>query len=235
MTILVALVLAGMSTVLKPVHNLNEAIYAKKAILAAVQNKIGVDASKLPVEEVQSIFDNKIKQQVFDMKGNVVDAATVEAAGYKGGLAENIDINKEAKKPESERLLPMYIYKDGGNEFYILSVTGKGLWDVIWGNIALEKDFKTIAGVDFDHKGETPGLGAEIKDNAAWKKQFIGKTIYDVEGKYTSVEVIKGGAKVPEYQVDGISGATITADGVGEMLQRGLKYYEPVISDLKKS
>jgi len=235
MTILVALVLAGMSTVLKPVHQLNEAIYAKKAILAAVQNKIGVDASKLPTEEVQAIFDNNIKQQVFDMKGNLVDAAAVEAAGYKGGLAENIDINKEAKKPESERLLPMYIYKDAGNEFYILSVTGKGLWDVIWGNIALEKDFKTIAGVDFDHKGETPGLGAEIKDNAAWKKQFIGKTIYDLDGKYTSVGVIKGGAKVPEYQVDGISGATITADGVDEMLKRGLKYYEPVLNDLKKS
>jgi len=66
-------------------------------------------------------------------------------------------------------------------------------------------------------------------------EQFIGKTIYDVDGNYTSIGVIKGGAKVPEYQVDGISGATITADGVGEMLQRGLKYYEPIIEDLKKS
>lgn len=235
MTVLVALVLAGMSTILKPTHELNEALYAKKAILAAVQGKLGKDPKTMSDDEVLNIFKSSIEQKVFDMKGNLVDEAAVVAAGYKGGKAEDIDINKEAKKPEAERLLPMYVYKDGAEKYYILSVTGKGLWDVIWGNIAFEEDLKTIAGVDFDHKGETPGLGAEIKDNAAWKKQFIGKTIYDVEGKYTSVEVIKGGAKVPEYQVDGISGATITADGVGEMMKRGLKYYQPVLNDLKKS
>lgn len=235
MTVLVALVLAGMSTILKPTHELNEALYAKKAILAAVQGKLGQDPKTMAQEEVINVFKTSIKQKVFDMKGNEVDAAAVEAAGYKGGQAENIDVNKEAKKPEEDRLLPMFIYEADGEKYYIVSVTGKGLWDVIWGNVALEDDMKTIAGVDFDHKAETPGLGAEIKDNAAWKKQFIGKTIYDMEGNFTSVEVIKGGAKVPEYQVDGISGATITADGVDEMMERGLKYYQPVLADLQKS
>lgn len=235
MTSLVALVLSLMYTGLKGTHELNEAIYAKKAILAAVQNKLGIDASSLPVEEVQEIFDSSIKQEVYDMKGNLLTPAQVEASGYKGGLAENVDINKEAKKPESERILPMYKFKDGDNEFTILSVQGKGLWDVIWGNIALEKDMKTIAGVDFDHKGETPGLGAEIKDNKAWKKQFVGKSIYDAAGNFTGVAVIKGGAKEPTWQVDGISGATITADGVGEMLKRGLNYYGPVLDKMKKS
>lgn len=235
MTVLVALILAGMATLLKPTHDLNEAVYAKKAILAAIQNKINVEANKLSTQEVEQLFADKITQQVYDMKGNLIDAATVEAAGYKGGLAENIDMAKEAKKPEAQRLLPLYTYKEGADEYYIMHVRGKGLWDIIWGNIAFEKDFKTIAGVDFDHKAETPGLGAEIKDNAAWKRQFIGKTIYDATGDYTSVQVIKGGAKVPQYQVDGISGATITADGVDEMLDRGLKYYEPIIEKLRKS
>jgi len=235
MTILVDLVLAGMSTVLKPVHDRNEALYAKKAILAAVQGKLGEDPKTMKEAKVIEVFENSIEQKVFDMNGKEVSPAAVEAAGYKGGLAENIDINKEAKKPEAERLLPMYVYEKDGKKYYIVSVTGKGLWDVIWGNIALEEDLKTIAGVDFDHKAETPGLGAEIKDNAAWKKQFIGKTIYSKAGDYTSVEVVKGGAKVPEYQVDGISGATITADGVGEMMKRGLKYYQPILTDLKKS
>ncbi len=235
MTSLVALVLSLMYTGLKPTHDLNEAIYAKKAILAAVQEKLGIDASSLPVEEIQEIFDNSIKQEVYDMKGNLLTPEQVEAAGYKGGLAENIDINKEAKKPEADRILPMYKYKDDSNEFTILSVQGKGLWDVIWGNIALEKDMKTIAGVDFDHKGETPGLGAEIKDNAAWKKQFVGKSIFDSADNYTGIAVMKGGAKEPTWQVDGISGATITADGVGEMLKRGLNYYGPVIKKMKKS
>ena len=126
-------------------------------------------------------------------------------------------------------------YKDGDKEFYILSVRGKGLWDAIWGNIALEKDMNTIAGVDFDHKAETPGLGAEIKDNAAWKKQFIGKSISDDQGGIRGVAVMKGGAKNDVWQVDGISGATITADGVEEMLERGLKYYSPVLDKMKKS
>ena len=116
-----------------------------------------------------------------------------------------------------------------------LSVQGKGLWDVIWGNIALEKDMNTIAGVDFDHRQETPGLGAEIKDNKAWKKQFVGKSILDAAGNVKGIDVMKGGAKEPTWQVDGISGATITADGVGEMMQRGLKYYAPVIESMKKS
>jgi len=235
MTAIVALVLSLMYTGLKGTHDLNEAIYAKKAILAAVQDKLEMNARAMSVEDVESMFASSIKQEVFDMKGNLLTKEQVEAAGYKGGLAENVDINKEAKKPESERIIPMYSYKSDGNEYYILSVQGKGLWDVIWGNIALEKDMKTIAGVDFDHKGETPGLGAEIKDNKDWKSQFVGKSIYDAAGNYQGIGVIKGGAKDPSWQVDGISGATITADGVGEMLKRGLNYYGPVIKKMKKS
>ena len=235
MTSVVAIVLAGMFTILKPIHQLNEANYAKKAILAAVEKNLNITASELTTEEAQSIFDGKIKQEVFDMKGNPVSSEQVIAAGYKGGLAESIDIKKEAKKPESERLLPMYTVTDEkGKKTYIVTVNGKGLWDRIWGNIAIDESLTTIVGVDFDHAGETPGLGAEIKDNDAWKRQFVGKKFVDKDGNIIGVGVIKGGAKEPEWQVDGISGATITADGVEEMLERGLKYYEPVLKSLKK-
>ena len=234
MTAVVALVLSLMYSGLKSTHDLNEAIYAKKAILAAVENKLDIKASALSNEEVQTIFDSKIKQEVFDMKGNVVSSEQIVQAGYKGGLAESVDIAKEAKKPESDRLLPMYtLTDDSGEKTYILSVNGKGLWDRIWGNIAVESDLRTISGVDFDHAGETPGLGAEIKDNAAWKRQFIGKTFVDADGNFTGIGVIKGGAKEPDWQVDGISGATITADGVDEMLKRGLQYYGPALATLK--
>lgn len=236
MTSVVALILAFMSTGLKPIHELNEAIYAKKAILAAVEKKLNIKASELSTEEVQNIFDTKIKQEVFDMQGNPVSKEQIMAAGYKGGLAESIDMRKEAKKPEGERILPMYtLTDDQGKKTYILSVVGKGLWDRIWGNIAVEDDLRTVSGVDFDHAGETPGLGAEIKDNAAWKRQFEGKKFVDESGNITGIGVIKGGAKEPEWQVDGISGATITADGVDEMLKRGLGYYGPVLKSLKKS
>jgi Na+-transporting NADH:ubiquinone oxidoreductase subunit C len=235
MTTVVALALSFMYTGLKGIHDLNEAIYAKKAILAAVENKLGMEANKLSAEEVSEIFTNNITQEVYNMKGKLLTQEEVEAKGYKGGMAENIDMGKEAKKPESERMIPLYTYKDGDKVFYILSVRGKGLWDAIWGNIALEKDMNTIAGVDFDHKAETPGLGAEIKDNTAWKKQFIGKSIVDAAGDIRGVSVMKGGAKDDVWQVDGISGATITADGVSEMLKRGLKYYSPVLNKMKKS
>ncbi|HRF37287.1 MAG TPA: FMN-binding protein, partial [Saprospiraceae bacterium] len=86
-----------------------------------------------------------------------------------GQLAEKINLAQEKKKPEADRLLPVFVYKDAqGKPYYILSVRGNGLWDEIWGSIALDSDMNTIAGVSFDHKGETPGLGAEIKDSPAF-------------------------------------------------------------------
>ena len=77
-------------------------------------------------------------------------------------------------------------------KFILVSVRGSGLWDEIWGSIALEDDFNTITGATFDHKGETPGLGAEIKDNPKFPSQFVGKKIYDENGEYVSVQVKKG-------------------------------------------
>ena len=235
MTIIVALILAGMYTLLKPTHDLNEAIYAKKAVLAAIENKLDIDARSLSTIEVDEIFASKIKQEVYNMKGELVSSDQLLAAGYGGGLAENIDVKKEAKKDESDRYLPLYTFTDDkGVKTYIVQVDGKGLWDRIWGNIAIDSELRTITGVDFDHINETPGLGAEIKENDGWKRQFAGKTFVDKNGNIIGIGVIKGGAKEPEWQVDGISGATITADGVEEMLERGLNYYEPVFKLLKK-
>lgn len=234
MTTLVALILAGLSTALAPTHKKNELLYAKKSTLSAVSKHLGdVQFSTISDDQVESIFSENIEQKVINMSGEVLSDSDVEALGYKGGKAENVDILKEMRKPESERVLPLFIYtKDDGKKYYIVSTTGKGLWDVIWGCVALEEDMNTIAGVSFDHKAETPGLGAEIKDNAAWVRQFTGKQMYD-DGKYKSVYVRKGGARDATYEVDGISGATITGDGVSEMLERGIKYYEPFFKTIK--
>ena len=122
----------------------------------------------------------------------------------------------------------MFIYNtDDNQKFYIVSVGGKGLWDEIWGNIALESDLNTIAGASFDHKGETPGLGAEIKDNPAFPKMFKGKKLFNEEGQYVSVQSAKTGAKGSPHYVDGISGATVTAVGVGDMMVNGIALYLP--------
>jgi len=235
MTTLVAVVLAGLSTVLAPTIKKNELLYAKKSTLSAISNHLGdVKFASISDDQVENIFAERVKQMVVDMNGNVLNDADVEALGYVGGKAENVDILKEMRKPEEERVLPLFIYtKPSGENYYIVATTGKGLWDVIWGCIAFEEDLNTIAGVSFDHKAETPGLGAEIKDNTAWVKQFIGKKMYDKDGDYKSVYVRKGGARGELYEVDGISGATITGDGVSEMLKRGVKYYEPFFKTIK--
>lgn len=233
MTSIVAMLLAFLQNGLKSRHDMNEAIYSKKATLGAIADHLGIDYSQISDEQVEEIFSSKIKQVVINSKGEEVPAAEVEAMGYKGGLAESIDLAKEHKKPLDEKLLPMYVFtKDDGKKYYIFNTRGKGLWDAIWGCVAVEDDFNTVAGVSFDHKAETPGLGAEIKDNKAWVKQFIGKKMYDGD-EFKSVYVRKGGAKDPVYEVDGISGATITADGVSKMLAKGIAEYEPYIKKLR--
>jgi Na+-transporting NADH:ubiquinone oxidoreductase subunit C len=225
MTALVALMLTGMRQLTMEKANLNEEIFNKRAILQAVENYLpdGKKVNDLADQDVLDIFQNQIQQVVVDMQGNPVE----------GILAEDVDMAKERKKSDAERKLPMFIYQGESTTSYILAVRGNGLWDEIWGNIALESDLNTIAGVAFDHKAETPGLGAEIKDNPAFRKQFIGKQIFE-NGQYVSVLVKKGGAeKGNPHQVDGITGATITSDGVTKMLENGLKNYLPYLEQLK--
>lgn len=225
MTATVAILLTGLREATKEGAARNEEIFNKRAILTAIETKLDKPVKQMTDEEVVRIFASDMEQKVLDMDGNVVE----------GKEADDIDMAVERKKPEPNRLLPLYIYKGDGAETYILSVRGNGLWDEIWGNIALESDLNTIAGAAFDHKGETPGLGAEIKDNPKFSEQFKGKKIYE-EGDFVSVDVVKGGAKADsEHAVDGISGATVTADGVEEMLYRGIKYYQPYLSKIKQS
>lgn len=225
LTATVAVVLTGLREVTKSKADLNEEIFEKRAILSAVEDHLpdGQLVKDLSDEEVLNIFEG-IEQITLDMSGNVVEDIS----------AEDVDMAKERKKPEDERILPLFVYEQGGEKYYIVSVRGNGLWDEIWGNIALESDLNTITGAAFDHKGETPGLGAEIKDNPSFAEQFEGKKIYD-DGEYVSVTVRKGGAKDPEHDVDGISGATVTADGVTEMLYRGIKNYQPYFEKIKGS
>ena len=221
-----ALILALLFTGFKPMHDRNESLFNKRAILSAVDTKLETKVKKLSDDQVESIFASDIQQMAIDMNGQEISSEEIIARGYKGGQAEDIDMKKEKKKPEAERILPLFIYNSNGENIFIISVRGNGLWDEIWGNIALEDNFDKIVGATFDHQGETPGLGAEIKDNPKFGEMFIGKEIYDSEA-FVGVTVRKGGAKSNLHDVDGISGATITCDGVTEMLQRGILYYEP--------
>ena len=228
LTAFVALVLSLMYTGLKEKHKQNELLFEKRAVLSAIQDKVGKDVTSLDDSEIMEIFQKNVKQLVLDTKGNLVSKEEVEKLGYKGGKAENIDMKVEMRKPKEKRLLPLYIFtgKDG-KPVYILRLFGKGLWDEISGYLALDSDKNTIIGASFDHKGETPGMGAEMKDNPKFAAQFKGKKIFDNSGKLVSINVRKGGAVDKEHDVDAISGATLTSNGITNMIKTSLdNYYE---------
>jgi Na+-transporting NADH:ubiquinone oxidoreductase subunit C len=223
MTLVVSVVLAFVVKGLEPMHVANEEVFKKKEILGAIKDQLGTDLTKMGDKEVLELFKSKVEQVVLDANGKPVE----------GEQAEKISMAVEEKKPEADRHYPLYIFKGDKGNLYLLSLRGMGLWDKIWGTIAIQDDFNTVAGASFGHVAETPGLGAEIKDNPNFPKQFQGKTIYK-EGQYVSVGVIKGGAKDKEHQVDAISGATITSSGVNNMMVKGLKPYLPYFETLKK-
>ena len=226
MTVVVALLLAGSKVVLDPIAKKNEDIFNKRQILEAIAvplEEAGKSVATLTDDEVLGIFEKQVEQSVVMADGETVD----------GMKAIEVDMAKEKQKAEEERMYPVYEVALDGKSYYIFSVRGTGLWDAIWGNVALEEDMNTVAGVSFDHAGETPGLGAEIKDNAKWKSQFVGKKIYK-GNEYVSVFVRKGGAVDMAHEVDGLSGATVTADGVTDMLYKGLMIYEPYMEGAAK-
>jgi Na+-transporting NADH:ubiquinone oxidoreductase subunit C len=222
MTLIVSVILAIIVTGLKPSHDANEAVFKKREILLSIKDQLDGDLMKMSTQEILSLFDSKIEQVVLDANGKPM----------QGLKAEDIDMAKEEKKPKDQRQYPMYIFTGDQGKLYLMSVRGNGLWDKVWGTIALKDDLNTVAGASFGHVAETPGLGAEIKDNPNFPKAFIGKTIFDGD-KYVSVAVVKGGVKNPNHEIDGISGATITSRGVSDMIYAGIEVYLPYLLSLK--
>lgn len=181
----------------------------KQNILASV----GVDVDR---SEAEVAFDQYIVQSLTVQNGQVVNEDPTAAF--------NIDMAAVVKEGVDERAVPLYVAEKDGETFYILPLRGNGLWGPIWGYVALESDGNTVVGANFDHKGETPGLGAEIIA-PFFTEQFAGKKLVDAEGNYKSIAVMKKGTGSGDHVVDGISGGTITSDGVSAMLKNCLEPY----------
>ena len=130
--------------------------------------------------------------------------------------------NKELK--EEDKNFPLFVAQKDGKTIYVIPVVGKGLWGPIWGNISVGEDKKTIIGASFGHKGETPGLGADI-NTKNFTDRWIGEKISDNEGNPIKFEIVKNGTGIEEAKVDGITGGTITSKGVEEMANRCLQPY----------
>ncbi|MCW3787546.1 NADH:ubiquinone reductase (Na(+)-transporting) subunit C [Plebeiibacterium sediminum] len=216
MVIGVAAILAFISVSLKPIQSKNVAVAKKIDILKSVG--IASDASTAEKLYEEHIGSNT---KVLNIEGNEVD-----------GNAFDIDLSKEVRKDLKERSYPLYICKlDNGEEKLIIPLRGAGLWGPIWGYISLNADRNTVYGATFDHKGETPGLGAEISKDF-FQTPFKGKTIYNEAGDFTSIDVVKGGGTENNpHAVDAISGGTITSKGVSAMLQDCLSGYEKYLKN----
>ncbi|WP_290541242.1 Na(+)-translocating NADH:ubiquinone reductase subunit C [Alistipes sp.] len=157
-------------------------------------------------------YDAFIDAYVVDREGHRIEGENVFA------LLNDLPGTFEAGK------FPIFEARDGR---VVIPVTGMGLWGPVWGYVALENDMNTLAGIIMAHKGETPGLGAEIA-TPKYQAKFVGKTIFD-GSEFVSVTLRKGGAKDPAHEVDAISGGTKTSDGVTAMLFDSLKNYLPLL------
>lgn len=244
MVVVVGGLLAFVSLSLKPLQQAN----VKNEKMQNILQAIGLEElSTVTREEAGAKFNDYITRRItISYTGEIIsDKSASDAIDPQDKLdAFNINLRKEysrvvkpimnknkgndeaiksALAASSDIHFPIFVCEKEGKTFYILSASGKGLWDDVWGYLGFSSDGITITGSVFDHKGETPGLGSKIAEDK-FEKQFIGKTIEE-GGAYAPITVLKPGKDLNNHQVDGISGATFSGVGVGEMLTRNFEVY----------
>ncbi len=229
MVILVAAILSTAAMLLKPFQEKNIKRAKMEGILASAR-------LRPPSEKVLDKYKEYIVVELLiDSSGNIISKYE-DGKFIKGDIRPfDVDMKKQIYNANNNKhyVLPLFIAKVDHDSVYVVPLYGKGLWGPIWGNMALTKGFNEVYGVDFGHKSETPGLGAEI-NTMDFQEQFYGKTIFDPDGDFESIKVVKGGInRLPEemriHGVDAISGGTITSNGVSEMLNDCLKLYIPFV------
>ena len=229
MTIVIGGVLSFASQVLAPAQKKSIELDTKSQILSAV-----MDLNKKK-DDVLGIYNQRIQSLVVDYDGNLIDN------DKKGNpiVPEDVNIIRNFKQDNVDRELPVYKYMSADNpdeiEAYILPLYGNGLWNKIYGFVALEKDLNTIKGISFGHVQETPGLGARISDPEV-QNRYKSKTIFE-GGDLVSVVMLKGEKRDPSlfgpHEVDGLSGSTLTAKGVNAMLKDYIDCYKGFIEKTK--
>ena len=218
MGVSVAILLSLTALLLQPRQEKNVEVEKKMNILSSIN---------VPSEKSNAV-------QLYEKY--IRDSYVINSEGKKfdGVDAFTVTLRAEQKKPLEEQYLPIFVaVDDNGDTLRIFPLEGKGLWGPIWGYISLKEDLSTIAGVTFDHKGETPGLGAEI-NTTEFESQFHDKKLFD-NGAFVSVKVVKGGAGPGNlHEVDAISGGTVTSKALEKMLLDGLVKYEKYLSQKRK-
>ncbi len=217
MCVVVGSVLAVVSQALKPLQDKNVENDKKVSILAA----IGIESD---IKTSAAKYDEYVKEgMVLNSKGEVTKK-TLEEAFAVDTRTQYKELGAGTRSADDMEY-PLFICEKEGKKLYVMPVTGMGLWAAIWGYVSVGEDLNTVIGASFDHKSETPGLGAEIS-TPYFEDQFPGKKLHDESGNFISIKVIKPGAEAKtDHIVDGISGGTFTSVGVDEMLRRCIAVY----------
>ena len=231
MVFVVGSLLAFLASSLKPAIKENERIEKQQNILYAmgVNENDASNANFVSTKVAGAQFRKYIKKQL------VLEGSKISESED----AYLIDVKKQQSnaKDGKVRKLPLFVGEKDGKTFYVAPIRGKGLWDAIWGYVSMDENM-VVQGAYFDHKGETPGLGANIKQRY-FMDDFIGEHLMSPEGVFKGITVAKGNNdpkndEKTDYEVDAIAGATITGDGVTGMIKKDLALYVPYFENLKK-
>lgn len=216
--VIVAFLLAFISSYLKPAQDVNVALDKKRQILAALN--------------LRDLTDNEVAEQYKNIveSDDIINADNqIVKKGTKGGEDAGFRLNSSDFKAGR---LALFVCKINNETKYVIPVYGMGLWGPISGYIAIDYDKNTVFGAYFTHESETAGLGAEIKDNIEWQKQFIGKKLTKAGVNGIALSVLKkNDVKDKTTQCDGVTGATLTSNGVDMMLKDCLGKYISFLND----
>ena len=208
MVIIVAFLLAFVASALKDTQDANVANDTKGQILTA----LGYDKSTI---DVAAVFGEKVQDNVFD--GSQLKPFDGKFNTTYGALIKEGELHVFTGETAS------------GEQAYVIPVVGRGLWGGLWGYIAVNEAKDKVLGTYFYHESETAGLGARISEK--WfQDQFIGKPIFGEDGQ-VALTVVKAGSAQKENEVDGVTGATLTSNGVAAMVKDGLTAYKAFLSD----
>ncbi len=230
----VGVILTAAFSFFKPYHEKNikqekmsDLMYVIGLNKDALQDAAESQGLSLSYELIEQYFKQYFVRQIaVNEKGDEVSGVDVF----------NLNLKAEMKKPAGDQVYPLFIAEKDGKKYYVIPLYGKGLWDDIWGYVALGEDLRTIVGIKFDHKAETPGLGAEI--TTEWfENRFVGETLFDEQGNFTGIDLVKNlenTADKTDHKVDAISGSTLTSNGVEEMINERVRHYEAYFKKIKK-
>jgi len=223
--VVVAAVLAFAAMTLKPMQDANIKAETISQMLAAAQFSSKEDLAALGNNKVLEMYSANVKEAYFiNAKGEKVGDMNTEVKTIQ--LGDDLKAQNRNIKNGADVKLPVYVFDKDGQTVNVIPIYGAGLWGPVWGYVAFDANMNVILGAYFDHEGETPGLGAKIKDEEWFREQLKGKKadfsdekIFDIaKGKET---------KDVDNAIDAITGATMTCKGLDAAINTWFAAYKP--------